>query len=66
MPKHNVYFNLPTREVGKVDALFYIYRDDEKLGEITISKGGLDYYPSNSKKPIKLSWSQFDKMIRNN
>jgi hypothetical protein len=40
MPKHNVYFNLPIRELGKVDAKFYIYQNDEKLGEITISKGG--------------------------
>jgi len=47
-----------------VDAHFYIYKDDAKLGQITISKGGLDYYPSNSKKPISIGWTQFDKMIK--
>lgn len=64
MAKHNVYFDLPEREIGKVDANFYIYQNKEKLGQITISKGGMDYYPSNSKKPIKISWSQFDKMVK--
>ena len=51
MAKHNVYLELPSREIGKVDAHFFIYKDDAKLGQITISKGGIDYYPSNSKKP---------------
>lgn len=64
MPKHNVYLNLPTREIGKVDAHFFIYQDDEKLGQITISKGNLQYYPRNSKKPINITWSRFDQMMR--
>jgi len=64
MAKHNVYLDLPTREVNKVDAHFHIYKDNLKLGQMTISKGGLDYFPSNSKKPIRISWTQFDKMIK--
>lgn len=64
MAKHNVFVNLPTRELNKVDAHFYIYQNDNKLGQITISKGGLDYYPANRKKPIKISWTQFDRMVR--
>ena len=64
MPKHNVYFDLPERELGKVDANFFIYQDSERLGKITISKGGFDYYPSNSKKPIKMGWRQFDKLLK--
>ena len=64
MAKHNVFLELPQREMGKVDANFFIYKDSSKLGQITISKGGMDYYPSNSKKPIKINWSQFDSMIK--
>jgi len=64
MAKHNVYLEIPTKEMNKVDANFYIYQNDAKLGQITISKGGLDYYPSNSKKPIKIGWSQFDRMVK--
>ena len=50
--------------MNKVDAHFRIHKDGAKLGGLTVSKGGLDYYPINSKKPIKISWTQFDKMIR--
>lgn len=64
MPKHNVYFDLPEREIGKVDANFYIYQNGEKLGQMRISKGGMDYYPTNRKKAITVNWTQFDKMIK--
>lgn len=63
MPRHNVYFELPKRELGKVDAKFSIYADDEKLGEITISKGAIEYYPANAQIPIKLSWRKFDRIF---
>ena len=64
MAKHNVFFQLPTREIGKVDAYFFIFKNDEKLGEITISKGGLDYYPNKKKYPISISWTQFDELLK--
>ena len=64
MAKHNVFVDLPKRELGKVDAHFYIHQNDLKLGQITISKGGMDYYPSNSKRPIKINWTQFDRMVK--
>lgn len=63
MAKHNVYFELPTRELGKVDAKFWIYADKQKLGEITISKGAIEYYPASKQKPIKLGWKRFDKIM---
>jgi len=64
MAEHNISFSLPELEMGKVDAHFYIYKDKEKLGRITISKGGLDYYARNKKKPIKISWSKFDELLQ--
>jgi len=64
MPKHNVYIDLPKRELGNVDAVFEIIQDDAKLGSIEISKGGMDYYPANAKKPIKINWTQFDEMVK--
>ncbi|HEY4653235.1 MAG TPA: hypothetical protein VIH22_01910 [Cyclobacteriaceae bacterium] len=64
MARHNVFFNLPQRELGKVDALFYVYSDDRKTGTLTISKGAIEWYPANAKTPYKLSWKQFDQAIR--
>jgi len=63
MAKHNVYFELPTRELGKADANFAIYQNNTKLGTITISKGALEYYPASKKKPIKIGWTKFDKIM---
>ena len=38
MAKHSVNFQLPTRETGKVDAHFYIYKKEEKSGQVTIPR----------------------------
>jgi hypothetical protein len=64
MARHNVFFELPQRELGKVDAKFSIYQNEDRLGEITISKGAIEYYPANKQKPIKLSWGQFDRLMK--
>ena len=64
MPLHNVKFSLPERELGNVDARFFIYEDDRKLGEITISRGAIEYYPANAQNPVKMSWSQFDRAMK--
>lgn len=64
MPRHDLYFNLPQVALGKVDAHLQIYQDDEKLGEITLSKGSIEYYPANAKTPISLTWTQFDKLMK--
>lgn len=64
MASHNLYFEVPTREIGKKDVLFHVYRDGKKFGSITISKGNLEWYPKNAKKPYKVSWIAFDKIIR--
>ena len=63
MAKHNVYVNLPLRELGKVDAIFDIYSDNKKTGTITISKGAFEWYPANAQKPIKLGWARFDRLM---
>jgi len=64
MAKHTLLFNLPSVELGKVDAEIHIKKDGKQFGTITISKGDLEWYPCNAKKPYKLNWTEFDKMIR--
>jgi hypothetical protein len=62
---HKVMFNLPERELGKTDAKFIVHKNGKRLGEITISKGGFEYYPSNAQKPVKLQWSKFHNLMIN-
>jgi hypothetical protein len=64
MAKHNIFLTLPEHEVGNVDVDFSIFQNDEKLGRITVSKGGMDYYPNRKKIPIKITWSQFDTLLK--
>ena len=64
MPKHNVYFNLPARELGNSDIIIEVFSDDEKFGTVTISKGSLEWYPANAKNPYKMEWEFFDKVIK--
>jgi len=64
MAKHNVYVNLPWRELGKEDVLFNVFSDGKKAGTITISKGAIEWYPANAKKPYRMGWAKFDKVIK--
>jgi hypothetical protein len=64
MPKHNVYFSMPKRELGKTDIIIEVFGDDDRMGKITISKGAIEWYPANAKKPYKMEWSQFDRAIK--
>jgi hypothetical protein len=64
MPRHNVYFNLPSRQLENSDLIIEVFTEDEKFGTITISKGAIEWFPRKFKKPFRLSWEQFDKAIR--
>ena len=49
MPKHDVEMSIPTTKVVlSADVVFDIRSDDEKLGELRISKGTIDWAPSNA------------------
>ncbi len=66
MPTHDVYATLPHALMGKKDAFFEIYQDGKKFGTITISKGSIEWYPKNKRKPLQLSWTDFDRMFKEN
>lgn len=64
MPKHEVHFQLPERQIMNSDAKFHIYSDDKLLGELKISKGSLGWRPNGHSREIHLSWECFDAMLR--
>jgi hypothetical protein len=64
MPVHNVFVDLPEREIGNSDVIFVIQEDGKKLGTITISKGGIEYFPANTQIPLKLNWTRFDNIMK--
>jgi|WetSurMetagenome_2_1015567.scaffolds.fasta_scaffold134369_2 hypothetical protein len=64
MATHTIKVNLPERPLANDDARFKIFRNKEKLGEIRISRGSFDYYPSNKQKPIRIRWYQLDQLLQ--
>ena len=65
LAKHDVDMSIPTTKVVlSADVVFEVRSDDEKLGELRISRGTIDWAPSNAKSPIQLTWEQFDRLMR--
>jgi len=64
MARHDVEMRIPTTKmVLHADVVFEVRSDDEKLGELHVSQGSIDWYPRSSKKPRRLRWEQFDRLM---
>jgi hypothetical protein len=60
MPEHRVIVTAPPRELGNVDAVYEVFSDNGKLGELRISRGGVDWWPRDAKRHGELlTWEQF-------
>ena len=66
MAKHDVSFDVPKRQLGKTDVNFFIRRDNEVLGKLSISNGSIVWFPKLSRKGRKMSWKRFDEMMQEN
>ena len=65
MPRHDVDMSIPTSKVVlHADVVFAVRSDGEKFGELHVSQGGIDWFPANAQIPAKLSWEQFDRLMR--
>ena len=65
MPTHHVEMSIPTTKVVlSADVVFEVRSNGDKLGELRISKGSIDWSPTNAKNPIKRTWEQFDRLMR--
>jgi hypothetical protein len=71
-----VYFTIPERELGKVDIVISIYRDNRqrmsspkrervkgKIGDLHLSKGGVDWYRKATKTKVTIRWGQLARLI---
>lgn len=65
MPKHDVEMSIPTTKmVLHADVVFEVRSDEEKLGDLHVSQGSIDWYPRNARQPTTLSWEQFDRLMQ--
>ena len=66
---HKVIFNLPKRELGREDIEFVVTRtgksgDGKRFGTLLVSKGAIEWRPTNKVYRRKLNWTRFDQLMR--
>ena len=58
---HEVFLELPKINVGSQDTRIVIKKNGQKIGELLISKGNIEWWPKgNSRKKKRLKWSEFE------
>ena len=64
MPKHTLNLHLPKSTIVNSDAEIVVYSDQSIRGRLLISKGGVDWWPANSKKfHHRMRWENFAKLM---
>ena len=63
MAKHKVSFTVPKRPLESVDLEFEVLSDDQKLGELKVSRGGLAWVARNQQRSIHCSWEKFNEFM---
>ena len=63
MPLHKVEVSQPSKRVLNSDVVFTIYSDGQRLGELRVSRGSIDWRPANKRASIKRGWERFARMM---
>ncbi|MGL4469824.1 MAG: hypothetical protein ACRCT3_06545 [Aeromonas hydrophila] len=64
MPKHEVSLNIHTKIVSHKDVEVEVKSDNQKLGTLLISKGNIEWLPSNNHvNKYRMSWEKFAKLM---
>ncbi len=50
--------------MDSADLVIEVTSDGEKLGELRVSRGSIDWAPRNHSYATSLSWERFDRMMR--
>ena len=61
---HEVKFSLPERELGKSDISFTVKKYGKILGTLKVSKGAIVWFPKDTSYGHKISWTDFDAIMR--
>lgn len=61
---HKVKVAWPILELGRKDVHISIEKDSEKIGELLISKGNIEWWPrGNKRKRKRFTWQEFQYYI---
>jgi hypothetical protein len=57
-------FSIPERSLGLSDVEFKVWKDDEMLETLKISKGSLVWFPRNTLIGYRVNWTKFDAFMQ--
>ena len=60
---YGVRFRAPERKLGKADLVFKVSKDDQMLGRLKVSKGGVEWLVSSGKRAYKMRWAKFAELM---
>jgi CRISPR/Cas system-associated protein Csm6 len=63
VPRHYIEISLPTKPLKNVDTTIAVWSDDEKLGEMRISRGSLDWRSARKKTAKSISWERLAELL---
>jgi hypothetical protein len=64
MASHRIELSLPTTDVLNTDVRINVWSDEGLLGELTVSRGSIDWRPAHHHSAYTLEWEQFDDLMR--
>ena len=64
MPTHEVTVEIPTGIVLRSDVKFEIWSDEDKLGELLVSKGSVDWIPGKAHTRYQMEWEKLDEVMQ--
>ena len=59
MATHKAIMRQPRDKIVNSDVVFVIKEGDKKLGELHVSKGSIEWKPSNGRFKRRMRWSKF-------
>jgi hypothetical protein len=63
VPTHKIEVSQPAKRVLNSDMVFTVYSDDQRLGELSISRGTIDWRPANRRTAFRRNWEWFARMM---
>ncbi len=60
---HDVKFSIPSRDLGRADVEFAVWKDGTKLGTLAVSKGSVVWFPRDHTWGYKMGWSNVDRVM---
>jgi len=63
VPKHHIEIRLPTKPLKNVDTTISVWSDGEKLGELRVSRGTLDWKSARRKTAKSISWERLAALL---